>query len=207
MSKVITLGGNFPPDNSGTWYDDGWGGWTQDANLFNLIQLEPPKGYYIDDGWGGKGLLIPFETSPSLDTDTTENVTNSIKQAKAFEDTKVGRILSTVLEQGQSFLGLLKGFGIIKNVAEPISYANIDKEKARQMYDSGQLRQQSTYQIEPPKTGGNSTYFGIDFSKPVTWIVVFVICLLLYKVFNATPAVEPQKTTTTTKAKQRFINT
>jgi hypothetical protein len=204
MSKVITLGGINPPDNSGTWFEDGWGGWTQDASLWTTY--EAPKGYYIDDGWGGKGLLIPNEVSPSLNTETADNVNKAIGEAKSFEDTKVGRILSVVLDKGQSFLTLLKGFGVIKDVSQPISYGNIDKTKAKVLYDSGQLQQQTDFNITPPPAVNNSTYFGVDFSKPVTWLVIALLAFLLYKTLN-TPPNAPQTIPQQTGKAKRFINT
>ena len=206
MAKVVSLGGTNPPDNSGTWFDDGWGGWTQDKSLFTFN--EAPNGYYIDDGWGGKGLLFPFEIAPSLDTKTAESVSDSIGEAKTFEDTKVGRILSVVLDKGQSFLNLLKGFGIIKDVTQPISYANIDKPKARALYDSGQLQQQNDFTFKEPKEVNNSTYFGVDFSKPVTWLVIALLAFLLYKTFNAPPvAVQSTAAAQPTGKAKRFIQT
>ena len=206
MAKVVILGGINPPDNSGTWFDDGWGGWTQDDTLWTTY--EAPKGYYIDDGWGGKGLLVPFEVSPSLDATTVDNVTDSIKQAKEFEDTKVGRILSVVLDKGQSFLNLLKGFGLIKDVAQPISYGNIDKPKARALYDSGQLQQEKDFTFKEPPPAPNSTYFGVDFSKPVTWLVIALLAFLLYKTFNTPPvAVQPTAAAQPTGKAKRFIQT
>ncbi len=176
---VVIWGGANPPDDSGTWIDDGWGNWTQDTSIVGTV----PTGFY-DDGWGN---LAPISVNSSLDASIVENVNSTLKEAKAFKDTAVGKVLYTVLNVGQSYVNLLKNAGIIKDPTLPISYQNIDKAKLDTALKDGTLNQ-SVYYPEN-KAPVNSTYFGIDFSKPLTWVIMFLAAWGLFKLFNSTPAV------------------
>lgn len=172
-----------PPDDSGSWIDDGWGNWTKTPVTSNII----PTGY-IDDGWGNVKLLAPLIPNSTLDKTTIDAVETAKKEAKALNDTKVGKFLNGVLEFGNSFLKLAVGFGLVKNPSMPISYENIDKTKLQQVANSGELDRTiviNTPSPDPPKT--NSTYFGIDFSNPLTWVVVAFAIWGLYKLFNQVP--------------------
>lgn len=192
----------YPPDNSGEWYDDGWGGWVKDVTVVGQV----PTGYE-DDGWG---VLVPTEANPTIDKTTETNVRKTISEAKTFGETKVGRILSDVLDFGLPVLKKLVDAGVIKNVNSPISLSNIDTEKAKAYYDKGGAT--TTKVIEVPKTdpkAPNSTFFGIDFSNGlnVALLVLALIGLwmLISKSSNPSPQSQVSEQRTIKRTGQRRV--
>lgn len=183
---LVIWGGLNPPDDSGTWIDDGWGNWTQDTSIVGTV----PNGFY-DDGWGN---LAPIDVNPSLDAKTVESINNTLKDAKAFKDTQVGKVLYTILAVGERVIDDLIKIKGLKDPTAPISYENIDKVALEKALKEGKLKQ--TVYYPESQAPVNSTYFGIDFSKPLTWIIVLLAVWGLYKLFNSSPpmqTVSPKK--------------
>lgn len=188
MNESIWSLSGSPPDDSGSWFDDGWGNWVKTPTTSGSI----PDGF-IDDGWGNAKVLAPVFPSATLDKNTVNAVENAKKEAKSLGDTKVGKFLNGVLTYGNDFLKLAMGFKILIDPSSPVSYKNIDKTKLEEVANTGELDRSffsKTPNTDPPKL--NSTYFGIDFSNPLTWVVVAFAIWGLYKLFNQVPvAVQP----------------
>lgn len=159
----------FPPDNSGEWYDDGWGGWVKDVTVIGVV----PTGY-TDDGWG---VLVPNEANPTLDKPTETAVRKAIEESKPFKQTKVGRLLTDILDFGIPRLGELINAGFLKNANAPISLSNIDIDKANAYYDKGKAGATKTIEVPKPPETPNSTFFGIDFSNGLN-IALLVLALI-----------------------------
>jgi hypothetical protein len=182
MATVVN-GSVYPPDNSGKWVDDGWGGWTDDASLANQI----PEGYF--NCWGK--VVIPNDPNPTLDTKTRKAVLNTLDEAKTFEKTKVGRLMSQILVYGNSFIDLLVRAKIIDNVSLPISLGNINEEELNKRLNTGELSQSTKINTAtpPPKPPTNSTFFGIDFSNGLNVVLLILGVIGLIKLLTpATPA-------------------
>ncbi|MEA5426810.1 hypothetical protein [Arcicella lustrica] len=175
---------------TGNWYDTGWGAWTDDPT--QVI----PTGFYPD----GSGAVAPTQVNSTLDASTVTNIKKTVDDAKANGNTALVNTLNSVLYYGNSFLDLLKKGGVLKDPISPISISNIDQAKVEEFVKSGQIQ----YVIQnknpiTPTTPVNSTYFGIDFSKPLTWVIVVLAGWGLYKVFNSSP---PTVATVASKAKK-----
>lgn len=185
MNESIWSLSGSPPDDSGSWFDDGWGNWVKTPTTSASI----PDGF-IDDGWGNAKVLAPVIPSATLDKNTVNAVENAKKEAKSLGDTRVGKFLNGVLTYGNDFLKLAMGFKILIDPSSPVSYKNIDKTKLEEVANTGELDRSffsKTPSTDPPKS--NSTYFGIDFSNPLTWVVVAFALWGLYKLFNQVPVV------------------
>lgn len=181
--------GQYPPDGSGTWFAVDWGLWTQDPNYNPATGKTPnktvPQGWYFEPQLNSIFKNVP---DPTLDSKTIDNVNGAINKAKSLEDTKVGQVLGSILNYGTKFLTLLQGFKILSPL-EPISYDNIDKAKLDDQWRAGTLNQ---YAFTPEKYSAptNSTYFGIDFSKPLNIVLVLLGLYAIYAIITklSTPA-------------------
>ncbi len=179
MATVVT-GSIYPPDNSGNWYDDGWGNWTNDPIIIKKI----PKGFF-DDGWGN---IEPDEPNPTLDQKTVDAVIKTKKQAKAFGDTAVGRTMNEILLYGNSFIDLLYRGKVLFNPTAPITYDNIDQEELAKARRNGTLSQNRTVSLPEVKPPTNSTFFGLDFSNGATIILTIFGLIGLWKLLaGSTP--------------------
>jgi len=174
--------GSIPPDSSGDWVDTGWGYWTNDKSLVSSI----PVGWY-DNGWGG---ISPKENAPDLEEDTVKKLETARDKAKDLGDTAVGRWIDRVLGYGKTILELGVGFGFI-GVTEPLTYENLNKEKIRDADKKGQTGTYGTFTPAPNSAPTNSTYFGIDFSKPLNIVLVLLGLYAVYMIITklSTPAV------------------
>lgn len=174
MITVVT-GSVYPPDNSGDWYDDGWGGWTKETSIIGKI----PLGYF-DDGWGN---LEPSKPNPTLDIATVNNVKKAKKDAKTFEDTAVGKTMNDILKYGNSFIDLLVRAKIISNANAPISYDNINQEELEKARRNGTISQSSNVNL-PTNNTPNSAFLGIDFNKPQNIFFLVILGVFFTLLFN-----------------------
>lgn len=190
--------GQYPPDNSGSWFAVDWGLWTQDP-AYNpatgkKANTVVPQGWYFDSALS---TILKNVPDSSLDAETVGNVNNAINKSKSIEDTKVGQVLSSVLNYGTKFLNLLYGFKIL-DPSKPISYEGFDQAELDKQLKAGTLNQLAYTPNSAPAT--NSTYFGIDFSKPLNWVLVILALWAVYKIINM--ASEPKPATVATPVQQ-----
>jgi hypothetical protein len=178
MATVVN-GSVYPPDNSGNWHDDGWGGWTNDSSLYNVV----PEGF--TNCWGK--VIIPNKPNPTLDNDTKKAVLKTLDESKTFDNTKVGRLMSQVLVYGNSFLSLLVRARIIDNPTLPISLSNINQEELQKMLNNGGLSQSTTVNKAPPPNNAptNSNFLGIDFSNGANVILLVFGFVGLFKLLTS----------------------
>jgi hypothetical protein len=183
MSYPQIWSGQYPPDGSGTWFAVDWGLWTQDPAYNPATGKTPnkvvPQGWYFEPQLGTLFKNVP---DPTLDSKTVGNVNDAINKAKRFEDTKTGQVLSSVLNYGTQFLNLLYGFKIL-DPAQPVTYDAINQVELDKQLKAGTL---STYAFTPAPNQAptNSTYFGIDFSKPLNWVLVILGLYAIYTIIN-----------------------
>jgi hypothetical protein len=183
--------GGKAPDNSGDWIDSGWGYWTNDKSLIAKI----PDGFY-DNGWGG---LSPIESAPDLDESTVKNLETARSKAKEFGDTAVGKWIDIILTKGKAVLELGKGFGYFRGDI-PFTYESLDKTKIRAGQANGETGIYDNINVKAPVPTSNSTYFGIDFSKPLNIVLVILALWAVYKIINM--ASEPKPATVTQPVQQ-----
>ena len=169
MATVVNYSKN-PPAN-GDWYDDGWGGWTDDPKSIGVI----PQGYF--NCWGN--LLAPTNANPTLDSKTVVDTTKALGKAKEFGNTQFGKIFTGILTYGNSFVDLLIKARIIADVSMPISYDNIDPTILATYFNNGGLTQTNKTSFPNQEAPTKSTFLGIDFSNPVNVIAVLGFILLI----------------------------
>jgi hypothetical protein len=184
MATVVT-GSVYPPDNSGNWYDDGWGNWTNEPAIIGKV----PTGFY-DDGWGN---LAPLESNPTLDATTIEAVQKTKKKAKESGNKSLEKTMNDILLYGNSFIDLLTRGKILFNPSAPISPENIDQAELERRRRDGSLSQNRTVEV-PTNKPTNSTFLGIDFSNGLN-VALFAFGLfgLIKLLFPSTPATPAAK--------------
>lgn len=185
----------YPPDNSGTWYDDGWGGWVQDIAAVGQVPAD-----YEEDGWG---VLIPKQSNPTLEPKTANDIRKTIEQAKAEGKTAVGRVLADILDFGTPYLRKFID-GWIVNKTAPISLQNIDVNGLLKAIEKGELS--NTKVIEVPKTPTpptNSTFLGIDFSNGLNIALLLLGLFGLWKLISS--GSEPKEQKEQNRGSQNFI--
>jgi hypothetical protein len=184
MATVVT-GSVYPPDNSGNWYDDGWGNWTNEPSIIGVV----PKGFF-DDGWGN---LEPIEPNPTLDDKTVKAVQKAKKEGRIAGDSAFVKTMNDILMYGNSFIDLLTRGKVLLNPSTEISYTNIDHAELRKQRENGGLSQNRTVDV-PKNAPTNSTFFGIDFSNGANVILVVFGLIGLFKLlFPSTPTTAPTK--------------
>lgn len=175
MGQLVDDGwGNLIPiESSGFIFSDFSGNYTD--YLGNIID---PSTYnpISDDGWGNYN-------NGFTDTQKTD-IKTTYEEAKKSGDAKLEKIMGYVFKYGKVALDLLVSTGVIKNANSRITKDNVDTDK----YDSSVNEIQKT--VSSKSTGStntpqsNSTYFGIDFSSPIVWLIIIVIVIFFFA-FNS----------------------
>lgn len=149
---------------------------------------------FVDDFYanGGATNFDWSNPNPSLSEDDATNAQDLSK--KNFGDT-LGKIADGILKYGNSFASLLTRIGVIPNPTLQISNNNVDLSKAKLALAALAVREKQVADknVTPPPPS-NSTYFGIDFSKPTTWIVAFIILFGVYKLYTIQPPIVAEQT-------------
>ena len=175
----------YPPDNSGLWYDDGWGGWVQDVADVGKVPTD-----YKDEGWG---VLVSLYNNPTLDTKTANDVRKTIEQAKSEGKTAVGRVLADILDFGTPYLRKFID-GWIVNKTAPISLQNIDIPKLLEAINRGELANTKVVEIpKPDPKTPNSTFLGIDFSNGLNIALLLLALVGLWKLISSGSEPKEQK--------------
>ena len=146
---------------------DGMGGYTDPFLLENPIS---------DDGWGGY-------SNGFTDTQKTD-IKTTYEEAKKSGDAKLEKIMGYVFKYGKVALDLLVSTGVIKNANSRITKDNVDTDKYDGTVNEIQktVSSKSTGSTNTPQS--NSTYFGIDFSSPIVWLIIIGIVVLFFA-FNS----------------------
>ena len=166
--------------------DDGWG---------NLIPLET-SGFIFSDLSGvykdSLGNIIDPLTYNPIQDDGWGNYTNGLtptqkadikttyEAAKVSGDKKLENIMSNVFKYGKAALDILVTTGVIKNANAPIMTYNIDPSKYDGTVSQVQQKVTSSTGSGSANTPSNSTYFGIDFSSPIVWLIIVAVVILLF---------------------------
>lgn len=129
-----------------------------------------------------------------LTKDQNSQLVATYNSAKSTGDTKLAKIMNDVFTYGKTALDILVVTGVIKN-QNAISQNTVDTKK----YQS----QEADIDNEIKNTVGNknnsttntpqsnSTYFGIDFSSPIVWLIIIGIVVLFFA-FNSSSS-KPQQ--------------
>lgn len=183
MADAIHFGLN-PPDNSGNWVKGLGNTWL--SKTLGVSTFTVPSEFQYDDYF--PGLLSPTVYSQTLDKLTVNNINNAKAQAKEFGDTAVGEFLNQVLLYGSQFVELATKVKVLINPSLPITYDNLDKEALAKANEQGVF--DKTYYPSNNSNNGsnskgqtNSAFLGVDFSKPLTWVVIFVVVIGIKMIF------------------------
>ncbi|MEA5402553.1 hypothetical protein VB776_06485 [Arcicella sp. DC2W] len=197
MADVIHFGLN-PPDNSGNWVKGLGNTWlpkTLGGSTFTV-----PSGFQNDTYF--TGLLSPTVYSQTLDKLTVNNINNAKAKAKEFGDTAVGGFLNQVLLYGSQFVELATKAKVLINPTLPISYENLDKEALAKANEQGVFDKTYVGTGYRSNNGNNSNgqtnsaFLGIDFSKPLTWVVILVVVIGIKMIFfSQNPEYRPVEVT------------
>ena len=157
---------------------------------FDSTKIDFVDNFYAN---GGAAAFDWSHPNTSLSDDDAENAKDLRK--RNFGET-LGKIADGILKYGNGFASLLTRIGVIPDPTLKISSNNVDLSKAKLALAALAVREKEVaakMEKDPPPP--NSTYFGIDFSKPVTWVVLGILIVVGYKLFTLTPqvAVTPKK--------------
>lgn len=151
---------------------------------FDSTKIDFVDNFYAN---GGAAAFDWSHPNTSLSDDDADNAKDLSK--KNFGKT-LGKIADGILKYGNGFASLLTRIGVITDPTLKISANNVDLSKAKLALAALAVREKEVIAAlpkDPPPP--NSTYFGIDFSKPVTWVVVGILLVVAYKLFTLTPQV------------------
>lgn len=176
MAELVDDGwGNLiPVETSGFIFSDFSGNYKDYlGNIIDPFTYNPVS----DDGWGNyKNDLTPTQKL---------NVKTTYEASKASGDKKLEDIMSKVFKYGKSVIDILVSTGVIKNANAPISKENIDTSKYDETVKEVQKKVLSSSGVSSNVLGGgitpqNSTYFGIDFSSPIVWLIIVAVVILIF---------------------------
>lgn len=173
--------------------------WTPDAtDLFfsKVYDTEQKTGlsgeqiYYslLDNGFDFNNAFLEeaqklADYDNSLTTDQKYQIKATYDSAKATGNTKLAKIMDEVFKYGKTALDILVSTGIIKT-ASRISPDTVDVDAYDQnvALSKQAVANKSTGTNNTPQS--NSTYFGIDFSSPIVWLIIIGIVVLIFA-FNS----------------------
>lgn len=173
--------------------------WTPDAtdlyyiNQYNTEQSTGISGeelYYaqLNNGFDFNSAYLEEaqnleDIANGLTTDQKYQIKATYDSAKATGNTKLAKIMDEVFKYGKVALEILVGTGIIKT-ASNINPGTIDVDAYDQnvALSKQAVANKSTGSTNTPQS--NSTYFGIDFSSPIVWLIIIGIVILFFA-FNS----------------------
>ncbi len=171
MEELVDDGwGNLIPlETSGFIFSD-FSGVYKDSlgNIIDPVTYNPVE----DDGWGNY--------SNGLTNTQKSDIKTTYEAAKTGGDKKLEKIMSNVFKYGKAALDILIGTGVIRNANYPIRASNIDSSKYDETATQVQQKATSSTSSGSANTPSNSTYFGIDFSSPIVWIIIVAIVVLIF---------------------------
>lgn len=172
--------------------------WTPDAtdlyflDVFNTQTKNGKSGeeiYFeqVDDGFDFNNAFLEdaqklADYANGLSTYEKYQIKATYDSAKASGNTKLAKIMDEVFKYGKTALELLVATGVIKT-ASNIAPDTVDVDTYdRNVTSAKKAAADKSNETNTPK--GNSTYFGIDFSSPIVWLIIIGIVILFFA-FNS----------------------
>lgn len=123
-----------------------------------------------------------------LSAEQNANVKAVYSSAKYSGNEKLGKVMDFVFKYGKSALEILVGLNIIKtgSTQKAITPDSVDTEAFDNYVQSAKTKVVNQEKV-PVSTPTNSTYFGIDFSSPIVWIIIVAIVILIFSLKSSSP--------------------
>lgn len=109
------------------------------------------------------------------------NVKANFQSAKLTGDDKLAKVMDYVFKYGGAALKLLVDTGIIKtgSTTKTITPDDVDTQAFDNLTNNSKTKVAEA-QNKQTNTPSNSTYFGIDFSSPIVWLIIVAVVILLF---------------------------
>ena len=109
------------------------------------------------------------------------NIKANYNSAKLTGNDKLAKVMDYVFKYGEAALKVLVSTGIIKtgSTTKAITPDDVDTQ-AFDNYVQNTKTKVAEAQNKQTNTPSNSTYFGIDFSSPIVWLIIVAVVILLF---------------------------